>query len=368
MVGFPVDPNGFLNRLGQAIRGVVCDYVSDVEKANSWLQSVNPLAPTAPSGFVRGLLCDRPGPHGLPSNFTGGQCSGVEYLIFLERGDTTRNQFLEQFQIIGPISGITVNPTGWTSTGTRSFTVTASWSGGSGSDTENFASFAGDTARIIVTRADGQPDVCGDPPPPPPPPFPTGGDTVNIDFDYVDNSGQTRNLVGTVNLFAPVVIAPVNVIAPIRVDLPDVSFDGTLQIAPEFQINLGPRTDRSPGTKLPETTEETGPDEEEDQQECDGRRIIGLSVVLGIGDGNRATELIQDGDIPRLGVPRLGYVYFIARVGGELVFLPGIELKNVDQFVIAPSEVLVVCWRIHTEPGVAVLAQRAVYAESEGSA
>lgn len=367
MVALPLDPDGFSNRLGQAIRGVICEYVSDVERANRWLQDINPLTPSVPSGFVRGLLCDRPGPHGLPPNFTGGQCEDVAYFIGLERSDTTRNRYLEQFTVIGPISSVSVSPSGWTSTGVTSFTVTASWKGGSGSDTENFASLAGDTARIYVERADGQPDTCGNPSPPPPPPFPSGGDTVNIDFDYVDNSGQTRNLIGTVNIFAPVLIAPVTINAPISVNLPDLVFDGTIQIAPTFEVNLAPRSDRSPGTKLPETVEGEEPNPDEDQQDCDGRRIIGLSIALGIGGGNRATELAQNGDIPLLGVPRLGYVYFIANVGGESVFLPGIELKNTTQFVIAPDKIPVVCWRVHTEPGVTVLAQRAVYAESEGS-
>jgi hypothetical protein len=219
-------------------------------------------------------------------------------------------------------------------------------------------------ARItnIVVNGAGT-DDCGDPEPPPPSPPPP----QPINFTYVNNEGDTVNVSGDVNIGIPILIAPFTLVAPITVDLGGVSFDGSVSLAPEFDVTLSPQFGDGGGgggePVDPIPPDEDDPDDDEPDQptECIDRPIKGLVVSLTFGPEMQATEVSQDGSIQSIGVPRVGTVYFEALVGNRKIRMAGIDLKSRTQYVPAPYNSTVVCWRIHTEFGVAVRRVRPIF-------
>jgi len=107
--------------------------------------------------------------------------------------------------------------------------------------------------------------------------------------------------------------------------------------------------------------DDKNPESPDEPPLADGRRIIGLIVNLSFGAGILATELVQDGDLSSIGVPRVAIAYLISNNGGVRVPLAGVDLKSRDTYIPVLPGVEVVSWRIHTEPGVAVRRVRPVY-------
>jgi hypothetical protein len=341
---------GFVDAVGDAIKNATCAGLRQGDRANRFFNELSPVDLPNFSRYWLPKLCDDD-PADVPTPqppFEGGQCDGVEYRISLERPDTTRNRYLEQFQIIGPITSVSVSPSGWDSSSSRTFTVSASWNGGSGQDTESFFSSTAGPARIVIERADGQPDDCGDPPPPPPLPYPPQGDTFNISPTYVDNEGDTVNLNGNFTLFAPIAIAG-NVFAPVRVDLGGITFDGTLELAPNFEFNFG----QPPNTGAPGDGDDLPPNNDpinipNTPDDDDQRDVIGIVVTSTPGTNTRTTVLPQ-GDAPTLYLPRIGSAYFRVRTASGLAWAGPIDIKQRLQYISAPEGVRTLTARTHFE-------------------
>jgi hypothetical protein len=172
------------------------------------------------------------------------------------------------------------------------------------------------------------------------PPFPPSGDTTNVNITYVNNEGDNVTELGDLVIFAPVVIAPVTVIAPIRVDLPDVSFNGNIVLSPDFNIELQPPsfrrgpgdTDAPPPPENPDTSPTT-------PQDDSTRQIIGaIATVTSDPSDGLATE-VASADGPDLFVPRMGTLSFRVRVAGSLSWTTPIDIKTTRQFIPAPGNV-----------------------------
>jgi hypothetical protein len=200
---------------------------------------------------------------------------------------------------------------------------------------------APEVINISVARDDGLPDDCGDPSPDVPP-FPDSGTTVNIDVTYVNNEGDNVTELGDLTIFAPVVIAPVTVVAPIRVDLPDVSFNGNIVLSPDFNIQLQPPsfrrgpgdTDSPPPPENPDTSPTT-------PQDDSTRRLIGaIATVTSNPSDGLATE-VSSASGPDLFVPRMGTLSFRVRAAGSLSWTAPIDIKTTRQFIPAPENVQV---------------------------
>lgn len=352
----------FLDDIKGAVESAVCFTLGSYDKAFGWLGGPNPAA------GARGAFCDRPEPPPQPPPpFQGGQCPDVLYDVGVAKS-TTPDSFLWQLNespIFGPISGGSVSPQ-TLGNALRTLTVT----GRDGVFTRTRSTSLNSTPEpesllVLVKRADGMPDTCGDPPPPPPPPYipepitepipdPDGGPDIDVD----------------ITLFAPIVIGG-NVFAPVRITGPTFELDGRVNLSPNFDIDVGinlgggstgggvgGQGDGTPVPGEPGDIDEESPDE---PTECQGKEILGLHIALNFAPGYRATDVEQDGDIGAIAVPRVATLYFVARMGGGTNLLPGIDLKQRRQYVPVPPNVFVDCWRLNLEDNISVSSIRPVF-------
>jgi len=350
--------------LRDAIKTGLCNYLGDVEKGADWVGARYPIDPGPAARAVRRPICntsDEPEPD---PGYTGGQCSTrydliVRYIRYtdISQGETAPAAFvlrnrdgpITQFRVtdIRPLGG---NPPQWI------YDVTITADGVTESVSIDNIQGTGTVEALDIERDDGQPDNCGDPTYVPAP-FPPGGVPVPISFTYVNNEGDNVTQLGDFNLFAPVfapVIAPVTTIyAPIRVNLPDLVFDGTIQLAPDFNINLTPAGgDKSPGTDgggdggSPEDPTTAPPTDEDDENEG----LLGIHVRSTPAGSPRATQIFNEPG-PDLFVPRLCSAFLRVRMGGRLSWLGPIDVKSTSGWVPVPTGTLAVGWDLRPEPG-----------------
>ena len=344
----------FVDGLKGAIGDAAC-FVSDkLDQAASYTFG------TAP-GSISGPLCDEEDPPPpLPPPFSGGQCQCVPYTVNYRIQDADGNDvgggsrdFLE-----GPIIGAErrdeLNQLG----------IVHGHPDCGGVQFRNVASGFESISIASVTPTLGGSDDCGNPPPPPP--SPPG--TRPINFTYVNNEGDNVSVSGDVNIGIPILIAPFTLVAPIKVDLGGVQFDGSIELAPEFgDITISPSFGGGGGgggdlpTPLDEDDEDPDDDDPDSPVECRDFPLKGLVVGLNFSPEMRSTELRQDGSLSSIAVPRAATLYFIVSVGNRDVYMPGIDLKRRSQYIPAPYNATVTCWRIHTEPGVTVASTRPVF-------
>jgi len=342
--------SSFIDATKESVRVGLCNYLSFAGKGRSWVNELSPVDLPDFGDFWNRVLCDRNEP--LPENpppFTGGQCPGVEYDVFFTYDyfgarapecDLTQNDRTRRG--LGPVSGVGVR-TGPSSTPGRYLSemfVTFADGEQVGPSTFTDDECAGYVLTgVTITRTDGQPDNCGNPTPPIAP-FPPTGDTVDIDITYVNNEGDNVTELGDLVIFAPVVIAPVTVVAPIRIDLPDVSFNGDIVLSPDFDIRLRPPSfRRGPGgidSPPPPENPDTSPTTPQDDST---RRIIGaIATVTSDPSSGLATEISSD-DGPDLFVPRMGTLSFRVRADTALSWTAPVDIKTTRQFISAPENV-----------------------------
>lgn len=357
----------FVSALANAAKTGLCNYLGDVDKARSWLDSNLGFAPGgSPAAFARRLGCNRPGPDEPPPQFTGGQCPGVRYRWEMDYesrynppgcafwdASSTGSLANSNLRIYGPVTGIRLgSPFDSCGLGMHRY-VEADFFDEFGNPVTSRLNFS--DLRIVsiqdlrFIRVDGLPDECGDPPPPPPPPFPETGDTYNISFSYENFEGDVVNVDGSIRIFAPV-IAPVTVFAPvvyapIRVDLPDITLNGQIVIAPELAFSFSPTVNidvGSPeGTPIP-VPPGTNPDTEEDDED---KPIIGAYVYSNFDGPIDATEL-TGGDGPGLFVPRIGVLHFRVRTKGGLGWLYGGDVRMTAEYFPVPGNTVAVGARV----------------------
>lgn len=351
----------FLDNIKDAVNTAVCSYVSGVDNANSWLQSVIPTTPDPPfiSG-LKGLACDDPTPPpSSPPPFEGGQCPGTVYTVSTIRGDDTGLFRPQVTGVVGPIQSIDYTRTPVQNDPTRTFIrMDVVAANGSFFDQLIYLHASGSPPSTSPdVAATSGPDDCGDPDPGPPPvfvpptivvPVPDPGGGPDIDTD--------------VTIYAPVTVGPV-VFAPVRVEGPDFNIDGRIILSPDFniEVGLGGAGGGGGAPVAPEPNDDFDPESSDEPPSADGRRIIGLIVTLDFGPGLRATELSQDGDVAAIYVPRAAIAYLVSNNGGVRVPLSGVDLKLRNTYIPVPPDVEVVSWRVHTEPGVTVQNVRPVY-------
>lgn len=356
----------FVESTREAVRTGLCNYLTFVGKGRSWVNELSPVDLPDFGEFWNRVLCDRnESLPPTPPQFTGGQCPGVEYDVFftfdyrgtqgpnctLSTGSRTRRG-------LGPVQGVFVTAEDSPNPDRYNSVVTTRFADGDQVGPATFTEFECDgyaVTGVTVTRVDGQPDDCGDPPPVVEP-FPPQGDTINIDVTYTNNEGDIVTELGDFNLFAPIVIAPVTIVAPIRVNLPDVSFNGQIVLSPEFEVDLFPPSfDKAPGV----VGEESEPPPEDSKRE-----LLGVRVRCGNPGDTQATRVFGVGNTPDLWVPRLASVFFEVRVEDVVTRSRDYDLKQEDQFFPVPDKGLVTRFFVIPVPGASVTSQ-AVYKEPE---
>jgi len=342
--------SSFIDATKESVRIGLCNYLSFAGKGRSWVNELSPVDLPDFGNFWNRVLCDRNQPlPSLPPPFTGGQCPGVNYVARVRvtnpgpLGNCQESVFDTALNGIGPgpISGTQVNTTP-NPDGRVTYRFGFVGPGGFSEFTQTTVTPSCGEASfgvLTVQRADGQPDTCGNPTPSTPP-FPPDGDTVSIDITYVNNEGDNVTELGDLVIFAPVVIAPVTVVAPVRIDLPDVSFNGNIVLSPDFSVELQPPsfrrgpgdTDAPPPPENPDTSPAT-------PQDDSSRRIVGaIATVTSDPSDGLATE-VASADGPDLFVPRMGTLSFRIRAAESLSWTAPFDIKTTRQFIPAPENV-----------------------------
>lgn len=334
--------------------GAICSVSDAIDAAAEWTFGT-------PRGALKLGACDNPTPPPGPTGpFDGGQCSGVLYSVsyqgFID-GALKTTSTVERFGAIVPF-GPRQNG-GRTEAGFQ-FNVPNSPQDFVVVSTNDDAEVRVD--YLSVSRVDGLADDCGSPDPNPPEmPGPQP-----ISFSYTNNEGDNVDVSGDVNISAPILIAPFVLVAPISVNLGGITFDGSVELSPNFNITLSPSfggggQQPEPISPVPESDQDPDSDSDDTPPESTDTPIRGLSVTLNYSPDMRATEVRQDGDIGSLAVPRAGILYFIATANNRDVWMPGIDLKSRSQYIPVPYNAIVYRWRIHTEPGISVASARPIF-------
>lgn len=347
-----------IDALQDATRGVVCGTLGTWDSGVAFAREAFrvPNAVPNPAKALNCLVCggcDRPNPPNAP--FTGGQCNGVRYrvalqVVLLQNTCNTQNQDRTSegsLPIWGPIRAVRFDGSSDTICGgrTRRQRVVVDCSNSAGQPITSTIVSATVPAwesysNVVFSRFDGQPDTCGNIPPPPPPPYPSNPPPVVVPVTYVNNEGDTVNIAPSIQVFAPIVGSFNNVFAPVRIQLPDIVFNGTVELFPDFKLNIKPEFNfGSPGKPDSPVPPSGNPGDDEPTDEDDDDiplPIIGVHVRATVSSAFRATNLAQ-GNSPNLFVPRLGSVYFRVRIGNALSWTSDIPVKTVSQYVPCPE-------------------------------
>lgn len=290
----------------------------------------------------------------VPAQFTGGQCDGVIYTVssFLRTDNFTSSSCANSNvseasgaygpTVIGPISSIRMVLDTPGSCGPRRFRVIATGRDGDvtlSQATNTFGRRESNTfiSNITVARADGLPDICGNPDPIYPDPEPVEGPVTNITYN-VDES--TEITVPLAVVFAPIFIdLNGNFSFPINVDVGGVNFNGTVTVSPQIEVNIKPTGGGGGGGGTDDFDDDiTVPitPEEEETPEFD-QRIIGVFVRAAVDINQATATLLPIGSLlPPIWAPRLGSVKFLIRVGETNGWTPDIDIKNQQCYIPCP--------------------------------
>lgn len=317
------------------------------------------------SAHLYASYCGRPPgvpPTGEPQDWEGGQCEDVLYRVAVtidlyllpKTANISVGPVGDVFYPTGPISLIEVYDTGDTDNDIR---IRASWKGGSkdgsfvkgtNNDPEN-PQWGYQNPQIVVTREDGLPDICGNPPPTPPPP---PGFDAPYPFTYPTPEGDTINAPVTFN-FGPAFIgvgAAVFIPVNLRFDLnPTLNISGTINVntgnfSPTFGPPDAPITgDNGPGDVVTPPGPPPGPlppgmppdpvtPPEEDKKPL--KTIRGVVVTSSI-NALPATVIFQQ-ENPDIYAPNLGFVAFLIKTTGGFAWTADIPVKNTRQIIQCP--------------------------------
>ena len=354
--------NAFIDATKDSVRVGLCNYLSFAGKGRSWVNELSPVDLPDFGNFWNRVLCDRNEP--LPSNpllLDGAQCPGVAYRIrygsFRDGGPVVELGSSPKI-FFGPVQAFDDSD---------EFAIVQGIQGSNGESASVSISVSNAPAgfRVIdIERVDGQPDNCGSQPPLP---FPPAGDRTDIDITYTNNEGDTVTELGDLIIFAPVVIAPVTVVAPIRVDLPDVSFNGNIVLSPEFDIQLEPPSfRRGPGDTDPPPPPENPDTSPTTPQDDSTRRIIGAIATVTSDPSNGLATEVSSASGPDLFVPRMGTLSFRVRAANSLSWSAPIDIKTTRQFVQAPDNVQVLDAVVSPNPNYSI-SVTLIYSDSQPS-
>lgn len=335
----------FLEALGQVARQTYCFALGNFDNGARALGRIAPgaAAISRVSGAVKAQLCsESPDPIPAPEpEFEGGQCPGVTYQVNYSGqvffGDCSSIPTSGNINAIGPIGGSFYDNSGSAVPGTPPGCSTAPGTAfrintGDGPVTI-FGAGGGVSGSITgVSPVGGGANNCGDPPPvfPPPGDIIIEGDDITYEGD--DNISIT---VPTSFIFSPVYVdldGSLNV--PVTIDVGGVEFSGTLEIAPEFNLDLRPGgIETGPGI----VDDPTVPDEVDDptpppDDEPDELPIIGVLVFSNLDDRNRATQLSSTGG-PDILAPRIASVQFAIKTGNSIAWTSDQDVKSKEAYI-----------------------------------
>lgn len=313
--------------------------------------------------------------------FTGGQCEGVEYEVTVEfKSSFTTNPTVELVRGFGPFGAIREVNVGTPSSPDR-VQYRIPYFTSSGAPTESLVGSAAnpdfvDFVRVTnVTRLDGAPDDCGNPPPelPPgaPPPTDPRPPSTTVTVNLPDVGPIDITLAAVVGIVYADVDASIRVPVTVTVTSPDLvvapKFDFDINLSdpsePPKPIEPAPEVDddgrpEEPDCPLPpecgEEPEEEDPDEPDQEKKDEEGRVITGGLVLSVRSSGpiRQTERLM-GSTPELYIPYLALGTFVyERPDGGLCYSADIPIKRTVQVVPAPKTGLkILAFRCQWESG-----------------
>jgi hypothetical protein len=244
--------------------------------------------------------------------------------------------------ILGPIGGKRVTFTGGAGTCGGQVTYNYQLLDGNGVWQTISSSFLArgwlpetDFEIVSLTRLDGLPDDCGDPP-----------GVVNeyndysqtVSITYEDNT-QTEVTEDVDITLGPLIVGIGGVVyAPVTVGTGDITLNGTVELSPEFSVELFPNGLFGGGGDTEGPIPEPGQPDPAPTSPNERRRIIGAVVTVTALDQDifQGTQIAQ-GDTPDLLVPRVGNISFYVESSGGLAWTEPIAVKTVRAYIPCPA-------------------------------
>lgn len=204
--------------------------------------------------------------------------------------------------------------------------------------------------NITVTRQDGLPDNCGNPPAPTPTPEP-GYNSPLIVVNYTDNSSNDVNLNTRFTFLQPIVKIDGTIRVPLRVDVGDIGVNirGDINLnTGDININFGnqnynPSNEPNPDAyDSPDDIPDVPPDvptpvipPSPNNPDPDTTTIIRACIVTVSSIGDEQSIIYQNAN-PDIYVPNLGFVQFLIAVNNRLAWTSDIPVKNTRNFIPCP--------------------------------
>lgn len=357
----------FLNELQNAIRSAWCNALNT---GYNFLDALpDPIVDSGDVPIARAnralyrMFCNNEPPPSPTPPFTGGQCYVAYYVAvnlhgYLASGGEDPNVSGANpywITVNGAIQGARVRVSG----GRRYAEVVAQASVAHPDGIYPVGNFdatyySNVTAAIAsVSRVDGQPDNCGDPPPVIEPPTP-GYNSPDINFTYTTNNNVDVDISASLT-FAPSVLNNYgDVTVPIRISLlsDNTIFGGDINLSTgAINISFGNKN-YSPSDRgkpdcydCPDTCPPIPPDvptpitpPSPNDTNPSTTKLLRACIVTVTSISESSTTTIFQEDNPDIFAPNLGYVQFLIAVGNRLAWTGDIAVKNRRHFIACPWE------------------------------
>lgn len=370
-------PN-FTEAVADGVVRTSCALLALGDEGTRWLNSVRGVDGDFANiaGALRKNICNESAPdvddYGPQPPFEGGQCPGVQYNVSakLDYSDPidggADKTVTVSGQLTGPITGFFPVPNRRTFANNqgeeyrqqyryavRAATETDFIQSSFGPYVDTFECVEGPPISdcegaldsppevvgpydIVITRADGQPDNCGNPPGESVPEYNDYSQTISI--TYEDNS-QTEITEDIDVTLGPLIVGIGGIVyAPVTVGTGDITLNGTLELSPKVSVELFPNGLFGGGGNTDDPAPTPGVDDPEPQVPSERRRIIGAIVTVTNYDEDIAgvTQVAQ-GESPDIFVPRTGNVSFYIDTPGGQAWTEPKPLKNVREYVPCPA-------------------------------
>lgn len=344
----------FGESLVQGVRDAFCEWQSNVD--SFWSSIGNQvsastgipdfLIPNPNAGLAGRLICNNDDPTlPPPVPFMGGQCPGEDYNVNIQI-DWVSNGFPQPPAFgIGVLTGPLTYVNGPVEGSNQSRIGIVDVNG----DFEGLETSApideGAITSSTITRVDGMPDDCGNPPVAANPTLIQNNITNNITYD--NSQGMTVNENITYAFGFAYVDADVNLLVPIDVSIGSINVPVRFNLSTgDISFSFGGRGGGEGGgggdriilePAPPEAPDDTGPDIPEPPDPREEESIVGaLVTVTSITPPFNGTQ-VDGGVSSDLYLPRLAQVQFTYRFSdGATGFSEAFSITNRRQFVPSP--------------------------------
>lgn len=344
----------FLESVRDVVRNTFCNALSVADGFGDWLNegstpgsifSLGDDIGRAQINGLQGMFCNRqPGtpPELSPEpEFEGGQCT-FGYRVNLEIITESGTQLTDFRHPDGPILGTTIEDIGG---GFADIILDAPNDANIfrvGIDRRNGSpnKYISHSITSVVPKEANDVDNCGDPPTPPgfdPPP----GTTGPIDDDIVFGPPGTEVTIPVGIVYAPVnVDVNGNLNIPFSINNPNFNINGNIALTNgdiNFNFGGGKKGNEScclpPGVDDDDTPPE-GPEEEDETAQT----IVGVLVNSVIDDSAIRSTLVGQQNGPDFYNPRVGNIYFLLRVEGQIFWTEPIKVQHENQYIECPVD------------------------------